>query len=212
MDYIFTVADLLNLQVMHQATVIAGRRGLSRPVTSVTVLDAPDAIQWVRGQEFVATTLYPFKDSEELQLSLVQELVKCRASALGIKLRRFIEKLPEMVLQVANEADLPVINIPYECAWIDIINPVLAEIMNRQLMELRRSEEIHRALTQEVLRGGDLNSIVQALGSLVANPVAIYEFINYTVTSWPVGCAGPENEHPHAPWEAGPGEIISPWP
>ncbi|WP_258360774.1 PucR family transcriptional regulator [Moorella sulfitireducens] len=212
MDYVFTVADLLNLQVMSRATVIAGKGGLNRPVTSVTVLDAPDAIQWVRGQEFVVTTLYPFKDSQELQLFLIQELSRYRAAALGIKLRRFLEELPEAVLRVANEADLPVINIPYECAWIDIINPVLAEIMNRQLLELRRSEEIHQALTQEVLRGGDLNSVASALGSLVNNPVTIYEFITYSHVNWPTEFTCQQDENILKPWHAGPGETICPWP
>lgn len=212
MDYLFTVDDLLNLQVMSQATVVAGRRGLKRPVTSVTVLDAPDAAQWVRGQEFVVTTLYPFKDSLELQLSLINELSRRQAAALGIKLRRFLEQVPEAVIQAADEADLPVITIPYECAWIDIINPVLAEIMNRQLLQLRRSEEIHRALTQEVLRGGDLESVAKVLGGLVHNPVRIYEFIAYTSVSWPAGLVGEGEELGPEPWKAGPDETLTPWP
>lgn len=143
----FTVRELLNLTVLQKAEVLGGHQGLDRQIVNVTVLDAPDAINWVKENELIITTMYPFKEIES-QKRLIRELAGKGSSAIGIKLKRYIDSVPEDVLKMANQYSLPVISIPYECAWVDLINPIMAEILNRQLIKLEISERIHKSFTR----------------------------------------------------------------
>ncbi|HHX51532.1 MAG TPA: hypothetical protein GX711_08845, partial [Clostridia bacterium] len=209
-NYIFTVADMMELPVMQGAIILAGRSGLGRRITSATVFDAPDGLKWLKGDEMVITTLYPFKDDLSLQLYFINRLCQGGAAALGIKLERYFRTLPEEVIQVANENDFPIISLPYDCAWIDLINPILAEVMNRQLLELKRSEEIHRSLTDLVLRGGTLKSIADVLYNLVQNPVLIGDFVTGNSACTPEEYFRDNQPVIHAlPWREKEGDISS---
>lgn len=170
-----TVGEALALKPLNLARVIAGEAGLTNVIESVTVVDAPDAANWLRGGELVLTTAYSIKDDPGAQIAFVRNLVLRKASALGIKLRRFVDALPDEVLSYADEAGFPILAIPYELAWIDVINPVLSEILDRQANILRRSFEIHTQFIDAVLRGGGLSSIANVLALQVGTPVAIVD-------------------------------------
>ncbi|KJS20787.1 MAG: hypothetical protein VR72_13525 [Clostridiaceae bacterium BRH_c20a] len=180
----FTVRELLNLQVLKNSEVLAGNGGLDRQVSNVTFFDAPDAINWVKGNELVVTTMYPFRDTVSQKL-LVEELAKKGASALGIKLKRYIDALPAEILEIAERHSLPILSIPYECAWVDLINPIMAEILNRQLVKLETSERIHKSFVEEVLQDGQLNSIAKTLHNLIKKPITIFELFSFTSTTYP---------------------------
>lgn len=171
----FTVQEVLALKPLEGARVIAGRAGLGNNVEHVTVFDAPDAVNWLRGGELVVTTAYMVKDDPAAQLAFVRSLAGKRASALGIKLRRFIDSLPDEVIAFADEAALPILEIPYEAAWIDIINPVMTEVLERQASVLKRSLEIHTQYIDTVLRGGDLTAVARVLAGQIGTPVAIVD-------------------------------------
>ena len=58
-----TVAQIMKLDCLAQARVLAGGPGLSRPVSSVTVGEVPDIADWLSGGEHLlvngASDLYP---------------------------------------------------------------------------------------------------------------------------------------------------------
>jgi purine catabolism regulator len=179
-----TVRDMLDLEALKSLRVIAGCKGLNNKVQNITFLDAPDAIMWIRGNEFIITTLYLFRTTDE-QLELIERLASQRVSALGIKQDRFIHGLSPEVLELANKRSLPLLSIPYEKAWVDLINPVMAELLNRQLVILEKSNAIRRLFTRLVLEGGTLQSIAKLLSALTGNPITIMELTNKKVVTWP---------------------------
>lgn len=179
-----TVRSMLDLEALDTLSVVAGQRGLDKKVADITFLDAPDAIKWIRGGEFIITTLYLYRDIEE-QIKLIDHLAQKNVSALGIKLHRYVHSLTDEVIELANNLSLPLISIPNEKAWVDLINPVMAELLNRQLVILEKSNSIRRLFTEEVLEGRKLQSIAKLLSELTHNPITIIELINNGVVSWP---------------------------
>jgi purine catabolism regulator len=180
----FTVRDMLKLEVLRNLKIVAGYRGLDKKVTSISFLDAPDAVNWIRGHEFIVTTLYLFRDTEN-QLKLINYLAEKNVSALGIKLKRFVHDLSAEVIELANCRLLPLIIIPYEKAWIDLINPIMAELLNRQLVYLEKSNSIRKLFTQVVLEGGELQSIAKLLSEFTHRPITIIELTNKNTFTWP---------------------------
>ena len=43
--------------------MLTGDVGLDRTISAVTVMDAPDVINWLKGNEFVITSGYSIKDN-----------------------------------------------------------------------------------------------------------------------------------------------------
>lgn len=178
-----TVRETLSLGPLAGARVLAGGRGLDREVEHVTVVDAPDAADWLRGGEFVLTTAYAVRDTREGQVDLIRRLIAVGASALGIKLRRFIDALSDEVLEFAEQAGFPIIEMPYEVAWIDIITPVLGEVLHRQASVLQRSMDIHTQFIQTVLGGGGMQDIAASLGKQIDTAVAVTDMRHTIVAS-----------------------------
>lgn len=180
----FTVRNLLNLEVLKGLEVVAGHSGIDKIIKHITVLDSPDGIKWLKGNEFVVTNLYSFKNSDN-QLSLIQELSQRNSTALGIKLNRFVSTMSDEVIELANKNSFPLISIPYEKAWVDLINPVMAELLNRQLVMLKKSNSIRHLFIDEVLKGRTLSSIGKILSELTESAVTILELKNMTIYTWP---------------------------
>src|SRR5690625_6164380 len=102
-----TVNDVLELEAMQWAAVLAGHNGLGRQVKSVTVLDAPDATLWLRGNELALTSTFPLNKQYTNLNRLVPELVSRDVAGLGVKLSRYMKSLPQSMIDQANELAFP---------------------------------------------------------------------------------------------------------
>lgn len=169
-----TVAEALTLGPLRRASVIAGSQGLNRIVRTVTVMDTPDITKWLKGGELVLANLFVLKDDPSAQIQLIKGLAEQGAAALGLKLKRFVDAIPEQMIELADETELPVLEVPIDCAWIDILIPVYSEIINRQLVVLERSEQIHQLLTEAVLAGRGLEGVLQILSNVLERSCAIF--------------------------------------
>lgn len=177
----FTVGDMIEKCGFADFKVIAGEGGLCNEINSVTVFDAPDAYCWSKGGEFIITTGYCLKDEPELFEELIIN-IKARAMAgIGIKIDRFIHNLPESVINKANELNVPIIHIPDHYAFIEVINPVLARIINAQADRLKKSEIIHKSFTQLVIDGGDIKDILINLKRIIGLESAYVDYYFNTV-------------------------------
>lgn len=169
-----TVREALNLPVLTGSKVLAGRQGLDREITGVTVIDAPDGLRFIRGGEFILSTLFLYRESPSDQLTLVDELHNRRAAALGIK-ERFVNTISSYVSNQADEWQIPVIQLPGLVAWADVINSILKESLGRQAKELEQSWRIHREFVDIALEGRGLKALVDSLAEMVGRPVFLKE-------------------------------------
>ncbi|KQL49977.1 hypothetical protein AN963_09955 [Brevibacillus choshinensis] len=168
------IREILLMKEMEHATLLAGSLGIDRIVQSTTVLDAPDAIKWLKGNELALTSTYPLLQSPEQLDHLVEELVNRNVAGLGVKLNRYIKKIPETMLQTANEMGFPIISLPSEKAWIEFINPILTEILNHRAKHLLHSEEIHQSFTRILLANSDMEELAELIHFYARDPIGIF--------------------------------------
>ena len=76
--------EILSMPVFRNFRVVAGEGGIDREVGTVSVMDAPDIYKWMKGGEFLITTGYAVKDRPEYIRSLIINLDKGGAAALGM--------------------------------------------------------------------------------------------------------------------------------
>jgi purine catabolism regulator len=168
-----TVREALSIGGLKKGQVVAGRKGLERPIRYVDVMEVPDAPLWIRKDEMLVTTAYAIKDNLDALQQLVGELAARGASALVIKPERYLGSLPKEMIEQAEHLDFPIITVPADVPYIDITHPILEAILNKQAQYLERSEEINRRLIRVVLEGGGFGSIAASVSDLINGDVLI---------------------------------------
>lgn len=169
------VRDLIEMTVLKESHVLAGTGGLDKRVTKVNVMEVPDIVDWVRPGEFLLTTAYSIKDDIEVLNTLIPALSALGLAGMGIKTKRFVESLPDTVLATADAHNFPLIEIPFEISYSDIMMPVMSELLNRQSAIISQVNDFNRRITRVMLRGGSLQEIARAIHKSVGLPVAIVE-------------------------------------
>ena len=169
------LAEVIRMPALAGARVVAGLRGMGRSVRSVNVMEVPDILSWVRPDELLLTTAYPLRDDPLALEALVPRLAASGLAGLALKPARYIEAIPPAMIEAADRLDFPVIELPPEASFNEIINSVLRVILNAQAARLQRSAAIHDRFTAIVLSGGGLRQIAEALADLIERPVAIVD-------------------------------------
>src|SRR6266545_1112676 len=170
-----SIGELLRLSTLSSAEVLAGRSGLHRVVQRLNVMTVPDILPWVKEHEFLLATGYPLPRSPVELAELVTALDARGLAALGVKLGKYIEALPHEMLRCADQLDFPIIDIPQQVGFDDILSQALTDIVNRQSAVLARAEEIHRVFMQIVLHGGGLPEITEKLSQLIEGAVVVLD-------------------------------------
>ncbi|MBN6054393.1 PucR family transcriptional regulator ligand-binding domain-containing protein [Nonomuraea sp. RK-328] len=167
-----SVGEVLGVSTLAQARLIAGESGLGRIVQRLNVMEVPDVLAWVKPHELLLTTGYPLRNTPQSLGRLVADLDERGLSALAIKLGRYVDELPDEMVEQADRLGFPLIQLPDDVGFDDILNQVLTDILNRQAAVLARGEEAHRALVQVVLAGGGLDEVTEGVAGLLDVAVA----------------------------------------
>lgn len=164
------IRDLLTDPTFNGLVLLAGGDGDQNSITSVTVVDTPDGAKWLNGGEFVITTGYMVGNDTDSLLHFLRTLHLHKVSGLGIKANRHIDTIHESVLRLANELRLPLIAIPEHYSFVDIINPVLTRIVNRQYAQLSLNNVIHNEFQNLAINDSTIPEILQTLSLIVGIP------------------------------------------
>ncbi|HWR45983.1 PucR family transcriptional regulator [Sporomusa sp.] len=173
-----SLREMLALPSLKQVRLIAGAGGLDKVVRSVNIMEVPDIIDWTQAGELLLTTVYSIRHDSTAQSRLIPELAVRNLAGLAIKPGRYIEKIPNIMIEQANEFNFPLLEIPYDVSFPDILNPILSEISHQQLAIIQRADEVHLHLNRVVLEGGDMQDIAGVLVASLNNNLAIIQTIS----------------------------------
>jgi purine catabolism regulator len=168
-----TVREALALDCMRGATIVAGATGAERRIRGVNVMEDADIVRWMRGGELLLTTGYTIRDDPAALRRLVPALAERDLAGLVVKLGLYLDSVPDDVVAVADRLGFPLVALPVETMFDDVLSEVLGTILNRQAVELERSNAIHARLTQVAVDGGSFSDLAEAVHELVGRPVAI---------------------------------------
>lgn len=165
--------------------VLSGHGGLDQYVKSVNVMEVPDVIDWVSEGELILTTAYSIREDIEMLNDLIPRLKAKRVAGMAIKVKRYIEDIPESVIETSNREDFPLLTLPIEVAFGDLMAKLLMKILNRQTDLLLEMDRFNNNVKDIMLRGGDLHEITKMMAELTKTPLAITEdiFNDYVVVA-----------------------------
>lgn len=166
---------LRTIEPLRQSRVIAGERGLDNIVQFVNVMEVPDILQWVHPGELLVTTMYPLRDAAAEIEQLIPRLHEKQLAGLAVNPLAYINEFPSCMIDAANERGFPLIQLPQNVSFIDIIQPLTSKLLALQANELIQSGNIHRQFIDLVLSGGGYSDIAQGIAQLVKHPVSIVD-------------------------------------
>lgn len=187
-----TVNKFLELPAFHEFKIVAGTKGLDNIISSVNIMDNPDALDWFSPGELLLTSGYFFKDSSEIQSRVVRQLRSINCPALCIKPKRYLGNIPQNIILLADQLNLPVIELPYGIPFSKISNIIREEISGNYDIVNKKSLDIHKSFFSISLQGGGVSKIAQSLSEMISNPVILLDKYFNIVNWWDIK----ENPYP----------------
>jgi len=173
-----TVEEALKLPAFNGAKLVSGDEGKSNIIKYIDVTEVPDMENWVKEGEMLLTTYFAIKNDIKAQENLIIKLANVKAAALCIKPGRFIDRIPEKLITIAKKLNFPIIELPLEVPYVNIISQVLSHILSKKVSDLETVNKIHNSLTDIVLQGKGIQSICSKLCDLTGYPIAIFSSNN----------------------------------
>ncbi|MEK7325639.1 MAG: PucR family transcriptional regulator ligand-binding domain-containing protein, partial [Chloroflexota bacterium] len=169
-----TLRQALQLPCFAKARVVAGEGGLDHIIRRAHVVDIPGIDYADRGRGLLLFTAgYGIKDNPAEQEILIPALAGQELAGMVFSTGWYFEAVPPVMRAAADAHDFPIIALPPEVQFIDIIERLYLEILNEQFALKERADDIHRRLTQLVLEGGDLAALTETLAAILNRSVLI---------------------------------------
>uniref|UniRef100_A0A1S2L0D4 Purine catabolism PurC-like domain-containing protein n=1 Tax=Anaerobacillus isosaccharinicus TaxID=1532552 RepID=A0A1S2L0D4_9BACI len=167
------IQDVLKTTAFQNSEVLAGIKGLSNEVSTITVAEVPDSANWLRGGELVCTTAFFISNKVVHEKEWIESLIRNGASALAIKTSRFLGGLPSGLINVANQHDFPIISLPHEITWPAVIESFMDFFMNEQMKIMELVEDVQSSLINLVLENKSIQAIANKISILAGNPIIL---------------------------------------
>ncbi|QRG70640.1 PucR family transcriptional regulator [Brevibacillus choshinensis] len=173
-DWRLTVAESIKRPLFEHAEVVAGSRGLARPVRWVHVIETTDSCQYLNGGELILSTGLGFGGEREKRLAYLSELIRRKAVGLCMELGEYIPNIPMDMLEMANHHDFPLIVFHRPVRFVDITQDLHEHLINRQMQALRDLEAYSRSLQQLSLQYQGIPRVLQHFQNAVQTQVFLY--------------------------------------
>lgn len=170
-----TVKDVVRLDVMKGAKVRTAELLLPRRrVDWVSVIEVP-VDDFIRENELVLSTAIGCGHDPSLFCGFVGDVSRSGASALAVAIGQYITRVPEEAVRLAEEKEMPLIEIPWSIRFSEIVQRVARELDQQQDQATRMSKDVQQHLLQLLLRGADLSEIAAATEKQWGQPVVIVD-------------------------------------
>lgn len=177
-----TLEWLINNAELNNLKCVAGEKNLNNPLLSVNILDNPDVVRWIKKDELVLTTGYLFKDDPEAQINIIRELKETGCCALGIKIKRFFQTIPKIMIEEAEKVGLTLIEIPFYYSFSEISKLVYNKIYSNELNDDLLQYSIINKLSSAFFENQGLDVMINELSHFIGKSILITD-CDYNVFS-----------------------------
>ncbi|MCC5909627.1 MAG: PucR family transcriptional regulator ligand-binding domain-containing protein [Clostridiaceae bacterium] len=160
-----TVKDILQLDVLKNAELVAGENGLNREILRVNFTDCPldpydPGYTLVSKGDLYIHSFYTAQNNEDLVFDIIQFYMQTESSCC-IGLKWYLNQMPEKVLHLANRNNYPIIMIDADVPYGQLIKDISELILTEQL-DVNCENKINQLLYDK-LNNQERNNIIQYL-------------------------------------------------
>ena len=124
------VRDVLQMECLRDARLVAGERGLDAEVRWITVGEEPDLPSWVFGGEMILSTLFAVEPDQ--RSDYIKRLSDRGVAGMLIKPERFLGEIPDSVLEAADRESFPIGEVPMNVLWSRVLDGFYRSLLAEQ--------------------------------------------------------------------------------
>ena len=170
-----TIREMLKAESFKDFQVIAGHGGLDKQIQGIAILDAPDGFDWTKGKELVISSGYVFKQHPRLFEDYIKTEKFKEISGMGIKLDRYLKTIPDYIISIFNENNVPLINIPNAPSWMDLMNQLNVVVMNKSIRQFRIGNINPKSFSNLSYQARKINKILSQMEEEMNFPAMLYD-------------------------------------
>lgn len=149
-----TINEALEIEILKDFRIIAGRKGLDNKITRVGILDheTPEIIEKTFTQgEFIITNLLLIKDNIDELFLMVEKMITVGVSGVAIK-NIYFDEIPNKVVELANNKAFPIM----------MFSGTYMEDIITSVMNLIKERDANNALSLKLdnILYGNLDSVI----------------------------------------------------
>jgi DNA-binding PucR family transcriptional regulator len=156
---VLTVQDIATMPDL-RLQVAAGSAGLANEVSWLHVSELVDPTHFLEGGEFLLTTGLGVGELATTQRAYLRRLAKHGLAGLGFGIGFGFAEIPQPLLEEADKLSFPVLVVPYEVPFVAITKTAFTHLANEQLEHLTRALSVHERLSDAVLKGRGLQTLL----------------------------------------------------
>lgn len=129
------VKELLSFGGLVDAKVVAGSIGLTREVSSISVLEVAERQikSWVLPDQIYITSFYAIMNDRNAQLEVIKALFEANSAGLVIcHIEMFVQEIDLRIIEYCDSIGFPIIVAPSQTSYIEILNPILLKLVEEQ--------------------------------------------------------------------------------
>jgi purine catabolism regulator len=177
--------EILNLEVFNDSMVLAGEDLLDiNDVQSVTILEvtSDEVVHWIKGGELFLSCLYAVSNDVDQQIHVLRLLRSRNASGLIIcSIGYFLHDVSPRLISEADTIGLPIIVMPPEITYEEILRPLLSALLNIRYNDLSFILQIQRTMNLMALRQEEIHTILRFLRDILKKEIAFMDSDNNLV-------------------------------
>lgn len=168
------IKDILKMQTLYGAKLIAGENGILNDITGVNVLEATDIANWGRHGEAILTSFFALHNLSECELeAFFEKLHNIGISAVIIKIDRLVTHIPNKIIELCDKHVIPLIQINKDVKYESIILEILGPIINENMNLLNKYYEVHSELTKLALKMPSMDEILCEFKKMILRDVSL---------------------------------------
>lgn len=168
------IKDIVKMQTLSSAKLIAGKCGIINEITGVNVLEAIDIANWGRHGEVILTSFFALHNLSDSELEVFfEKLHTIGISAVIIKIDRLVANIPAKIIELCDQHAIPLIQINKDIKYESIILEILGPIINTNINLLNKYYEIHSELTKLALKMPSIDEILYEFKKMISRDVSL---------------------------------------
>ena len=157
------IREILKRPYFRQAEVIASEAALERPVKWIHIMEVTNVGHLLNGDELILTTGIGWQNDEELGLTFLNQLVDSRAAGLCIEIGAYTKKPSERMIQLAQQANFPLILFHEEVKYVDITRDLHTFFIHHHHQMIASLDLLTNEFNQLLLSGKGLTPLFRLL-------------------------------------------------
>ena len=169
------IKTLLEQEFFKDFYIVAGEKGLHKEVQGIAIMDAPDAYRWTKGKELIITSGYSISMVPDSVKNAFDEGCMQTISGMMIKRGRHLSQIPEEIIRLFNQYQIPLISMPFEIGYMEVMQQVNTIVMNRTIRRFQIHKNGALTLGDTTYKVQKIKKILQAVEVEMDFPAFLYD-------------------------------------